>query len=284
MKQNMDTSVTYEPDKSVRQGYVSLWQDMLRELTTSKWLTYQLFLRDMKNTYKQSLGGIFWSLVMPFLALGTFVFLSGTGIVSLGEISTPYPIFAIMGLAFWQVFSAGLISCTGALTKAGTMVAKINFPRITLVLGAIGQALIAFLVQLAVLVVLFFIYKFSPSWMIVFLPLALIPVLLLTLGLGLILSIINGVARDLERIIGAVMPFLLLLTPVLYARPQAGMLGLLTRYNPVYYLITAPRELALEGTIREPTAYLVSVVLSVIVFFLCWMAFHLSSTRISERI
>ncbi len=284
MKQDMDTLVTYEPDKSVRQGYFSLWQDMIRELTTSKWLTYQLFLRDMKNTYKQSLGGIFWALIMPFLALGTFVFLNGTGIVSLGEIDAPYPIFAIMGLAFWQVFSTGLVSCTGALTRAGAMVSKINFPRITLVIGAIGQALIGFLAQLVVTVILFFIYKYSPSWVIIFLPLTLVPILLLTLGLGMILSIINGVARDLERIIGAVMPFLLLMTPILYARPQTGMLGLLTRYNPVYYLVTAPRELALEGAIKEPGAYLVSAVLSVIVFSLCWMAFHLSSTRISERI
>ena len=69
-----------------------------------------MFLRDIKSMYKQSFVGVFWTLVIPFITLGTFVLLNRSGVFSLGDIDVPYPIFAILGLAFWQIFSAGIIA------------------------------------------------------------------------------------------------------------------------------------------------------------------------------
>ena len=120
--------------------------------------------------------------------------------------------------------------------------------------------------------------------MIITIPLTLIPVVLLTLGLGLIFSLINGVVRDLGRVVGMVVSFLLFLTPIMYAKPESGMLEIITRYNPIYYLVSFPRDLALHGSLAEPGGYLYSVAFSAVLFLLCWMAFHLTETRIAERI
>lgn len=274
----------YEPDKAIRQGYISLWKEMFGEIKSSKWLIWQLALRDIKAMYKQSFAGMFWAVLMPLFALGTFIVLNRAGVFTLGEIDVPYPIFAVIGLAFWQIFASGIVACTGALSKAGSMVAKINFPRESLVVSAMGRAFISFFIQIVLVIVFFFIYGFSPSWMTLFLPLMFIPILLFTLGLGLILSLINGVARDLERMIGVVMTFLLFLTPVMYAKPQSGLLLTLTKFNPVYYMVAAPRDLALNGSLSEPMGYFYSVILSIVLFIVCWMAFHLTETRVSERI
>ena len=279
-----EKTTIYLPDNSIRKGYVSLFKEMIEELVTSRWLTWQLFKRDFSAMYKQSLLGVFWALVIPFISVGTFVFLNRAGIFSIGDINMPYPIFALAGMALWQLFSTGLISSTNSLVKAGGMITKINFTRESLVISAVGQAIISFLIQMVFVFALFLWYGISPPWMLVLLPLAVIPLLLLALGLGFIFSLINCILRDVGNMISVSITFLLFLTPILYAKPASGIAAVASHYNPLYYLISVPRDLLILGGTAELQGYMYSALLSVVVFFVCWTAFHLTETRIAERI
>jgi lipopolysaccharide transport system permease protein len=274
----------YLPDNSIRKGYVSLFKEMIEELTASRWLTWQLFKRDFSAMYKQSLLGIFWALVVPFISVGTFIFLNRAGIFSIGDIAIPYPIFAVAGMALWQLFSTGLIASTNSLVNAGAMITKINFTREALVISAMGQAIVSSLIQIVVVFLLFLWYEIMPPWTLVLVPLAVLPLLLLTLGLGFVFSLINGVLRDVGNMISVSITFLLFLTPVLYAKPASGIAAVASHYNPLYYLTSVPRDLLILGGTTELQGYLYSALLSVVVFFVCWAAFHLSETRIAERI
>ena len=80
------------------------------------------------------------------------------------------------------------------------------------------------------------------------------------------------------------MTFLMFLTPVLYAKPTTGILARITEYNPLYYLVSAPRDLVLMGTVPELKGFLISSVISVIILIICLIAFHLTETRIAERV
>ncbi len=80
------------------------------------------------------------------------------------------------------------------------------------------------------------------------------------------------------------MTFLMFLTPVLYAKPTTGILARITEYNPLYHLISMPRDLVLMGTVLEPKGFLISTVISVIILIVCLVAFHLTETRIAERV
>jgi lipopolysaccharide transport system permease protein len=108
--------------------------------------------------------------------------------------------------------------------------------------------------------------------------------MLLTLGLGFILSLLNGIVRDIGNILSVLMTFLLILTPVLYAKPTTGILATLTNYNPLYYLVSVPRDLILMGTTSEWKGFLIASIISVIVFMVCVVVFHLTETRVAERI
>jgi lipopolysaccharide transport system permease protein len=80
------------------------------------------------------------------------------------------------------------------------------------------------------------------------------------------------------------MTFLMFLTPVLYAKPKTGILKPVTRFNPLYYLVSVPREIILKGTTTEWKGYILSVVISIIVFLVGLVIFHLTETRVTERI
>ncbi len=276
--------IKYEPERSIKQGYISLWKEMFKDTRESKWLIRQLFLRDFKAMYNQSLLGVLWAIIIPLITLGTFIVLRSSGLFSVGAIEVPYPIYALLGLIFWQLFVTGILQSTNSLTSAGTMIKKINFPREALIFASFGNTIVSFLIQIVIVSILFSIYGFVPNWKFVLFPLMVIPILLLTCGLGFIFSIINGIIRDLGRILSLGLTFLLFVTPILYEIPESGVVATLARVNPLFYLSTAPRDIALTGTISYPFGFFISCALSVFVFFFCWMAFHLTETRIAERI
>lgn len=275
---------TYEPDNSLKKGYFSIFSEIYYEIKNNRWLIFQLFKRDFYALYKQSFMGVLWAFIVPLVSVGTFVILNQSGIFSTGDISIPYPIYATMGMAFWQLFSAGLIASSTSLVNAGSMVTKINFSKKSLVIASTGQSIISFLIQFGLVLILCAILNYAPSIDILLTPLFVIPIILITLGIGFMLSIINGVMRDIGNIISLALTFLMFLTPVLYTRPAEGFLRTITNYNPMYYLISIPREAVLTGTMIDLKGYLLAIIISLVIFVSCLIAFHLTETRIAERI
>jgi lipopolysaccharide transport system permease protein len=131
---------------------------------------------------------------------------------------------------------------------------------------------------------LFFAYGFTPDISILAIPIVIAPIFLLTLGMGLILSLLNGIVRDIGNILGVLMTFFMFLTPVLYEKPASGILAHVTNFNPLYYLVSAPRELVLMGKISEWEGFLLASITALFIFVVCMIVFHLTETRVSERI
>ena len=275
---------TYEPDNSLKKGYFFIFKEIFNEIIENRWLTFQLFKRDFFAIYKQSFIGVFWALIIPLVSVGTFILLNRSGVFSIGKINVPYPIYAVLGMAFWQLFSTGLIACANSLVKAGSMIVKINFSKKSLVIASLGQSIVSFFIQTILVIILFFYYRYVPNIAVLLAPFAIIPIVLLTLGLGLILSILNGIMRDIGNILSMLMTFLMFLTPVLYSKPTSGILARLTNYNLLYYLVSTPREVVLTGTISEPKGFIIASICSVIIFIICFLIFHLTETRVTERI
>ena len=277
-------TTTYEPDNSLKKGYLSLFKEIVEEFKKNRWLTYQLFKRDFFTLYKQSFIGILWAFIIPLVSVGTFILLNRSGVFSIGKINVPYPIYAILGMAFWQLFSTGLINSSNALVKAGSMIVKINFSKKSLVIASAGQSIVSFLIQIVLVFILFIYYKIAPSIAMLLIPLFMIPIMLLTLGLGFIFSLLNGVVRDIGNVLSILMTFLMFLTPILYAKPSFGILSRITDYNPLYYLTSVPREIVLTGVITEWKGFIIASIISFCIFIICLIVFHLTETRVAERI
>lgn len=274
----------YEPDNSLKKGYLNIFSEIFNELRKNTWLTYQLFKRDFLAMYKQSFIGVLWALIIPLVSVATFILLNKSGLLNFGDIGVPYMIYALIGMMFWQLFSIGIIASSNSLVNAGPMIIRINFSKKSLVIASVAQSIVAFLIQLILVGILFVAYGFVPTTGIYLLPLLIIPLLFLTLGFGFILSILNGVIRDVGNAISLIIAFLLFLTPVLYSKPATGILAKATSYNILYYLISGPRELILTGVIPELKGFLISCIISIILFVVCLVVFHLTETRITERV
>ena len=273
--------VTYEPDNSLKKGIFSLFAEIAGEIVRNRWLIFQLFKRDFFTVYKQSFIGVLWAFIIPIISVGTFIILNQSGVFSMGEIAVPYPVYAILGMAFWQLFAAGLVAGSNSLVKAGSMIVKINFSKKALVFASAGQSLVSFLIQLVLVAVLLFYYGLAPSLHTLLLPVLVIPIMLLTFGIGFIFSLLNGVMRDIGNALSVLLTFLMFLTPVLYARPTTGLLVKVTAYNPLFYLVSGPRELILTGTMTEWRGFAAASAIALVVFTVCLYIFHLTETRVT---
>ena len=132
------------------------------------------------------------------------------------------------------------------------------------------------------LAILMLIYQAAPKWTAVFFPLMVLPVVLFTLGLGLILSFTSVIVRDVVNFVSLATTFLMFLTPVLYPAPPSSFFGSLMMVNPLAGLISASRDVVFTGYLTDPSSFVWSAILSVVLLLLAWRVFHLVEFKMGE--
>jgi len=280
---NSERVVVYRPDQN-RGWAPSIWLAMARDLVASRELIWRLFVRDFSARYKQSLLGVFWAVLLPVCAVGTFMVLNSSGILEVGSTEAPYPAWALLNLTVWQVFAAGLTATTGSIVAGGSMVVKINFPKTALVIASLGNVVVETAIRVLMIVVVFAWYGVSPKATVILAPLVLIPVLALTLGLGLVLSLFNALLRDVIHVVTIGVTFLLFMTPVLYADPGHSLLSRLNSLNPMAIFVRTARDLVLNGTLEDPVRFFWFTVASVALLLISWRLFTIVEPRMVERV
>ena len=271
----------YTPHGHLGMG-VEAWREMFAELVSSRELTWRFFMRDISARYRQSVFGYLWAILPALLTTATFTWLNRTNVLPVKGTILPYPVFVLLGMSVWQLFATGLTNATQSLVNAGSLISKIGFPRETLVISAFGQSVFDFLVRIALLAAAFALYHVMPAPTVLLIPVMLVPLCLLTLGLGFLFALINGVLRDMGQMVTFALMFGMFLTPVVY--PAQGMKSWLMTLNPVSPFVVAAQDLTTRGHLTQPGAYLWASLFSAVVFMLSWRIFHLTEPRIAERI
>ena len=272
----------YTPDLIRKMGW-RVWPIMVGDLARSRELIWRLILRDLSVRYRQSLLGYTWALLPPVVMVAIFAFLSRTRVLPIGETSLPYVAYALWSIGVWQLFSGCLQACTHSLVSAGPLVTKINFPKEALLIGALGQPVFDFLIRLIPVIIVFIWQGVVPAWQALFLPLFLVPVILLALGVGFFLAIGNLLLRDIGNALGLVLAFGMFLAPVLYPPPVEWPFVLINILNPFSPLLIATQDLIATGHLTMPSAFAFSCLVSIFVFLVGWRFFGVSIQRIAEK-
>jgi lipopolysaccharide transport system permease protein len=279
---------TYTPRGPIRAGIkgpFKVTKLMVLELLSAKELVWRLFVRDFKSKYRQSALGVAWAIVMPIVTVGMFIGMNRSGILNISDVDIPYPLYAIIGLTIWSVFTVGLTACTSALLTAGSMVVKINFPKGALVFAASGQGIVEFFIRSLLIGLAFLYFGITPHWSgLIMGLLCLIPLYLIMIGIGFILSLAAGVLRDIINVLNLILMAIMLLSPILYPITGDNFLAEVNIWNPFNYFINVPRDLIVKGSSSFINEFLLATVLSLLVFYFGWKLFYFAQTKIAERI
>ena len=185
------------------------WKDL--------WKFRELFLflawRDLLVRYKQTVIGVAWSVIRPFLTMVVFTIIFGK-LAKFPSEGVPYPILVFAAMLPWQMFTHAVSESSNSLIANAGMLSKVYFPRMVLPASAVLVSLADFLISFAVLAVIMVWYQFIPSWRIVTLPIFLFLALTLSLGFGTWLASLNVKYRDFRYIVSFLLQFGLYISPV----------------------------------------------------------------------
>ena len=188
----------------------------LKDLWIYRELVYFMTWRDLKVRYKQTLLGASWAVLQPFLTMVVFSIFFG-GLAQVSSDNVPYPIFSYTALLPWTLFSKALLDASKSLVSSSHIITKIYFPRIILPLATILAGIVDFLIAFVVLLGMMVYYQVSPTVNIWTLPLFFLLALVTAMGVGLWLSALNVLYRDINYATHFITQFWMFITPIVYS-------------------------------------------------------------------
>src|SRR6267142_5065932 len=209
-------------------GWVPL---KLGELWGYREVLYYLVWRDIKIRYRQTIIGMAWAVIQPFMTMVVFSIFFGR-LARMPSDGVPFPLFAFAALVPWTFFANGLTLSANSLVHSGNLITKVYFPRLLVPMARVLTGLPDLALSSSVLVGMIWWYGLLQArpallWLPVFALLAFVT----ALGVGLWLSALNVQYRDIQHVV----PFLVLLW--LFATTIAYPSSLLTEpWRTVYGL------------------------------------------------
>ena len=248
------------------------------------WRYRELFLilawRDVAVRYKQTIIGVAWAVIRPFLTVVVFTVIFGklAGLPSDGTV--PYALMVFAGMLPWYLFATSLGEASNSLVSNANLISKVYFPRLIVPCATVVVSLIDFLISFVILAGMMLWYRFSPSPQILLLPLFIVLALLASIGPGLWITSLNVKYRDFRYVIPFIVQFGLYVSPVGFSSsvvPEKWRL--LYNLNPMVGVIDGFRWCILGGDspLYWP-GFLVS--LAIVAFFL-WLG--VSRFRLMEK-
>ena len=251
-----------EPGRAEKNYWRDLWN--YRELFVV------LASRDISVRYKQTVIGVAWALIRPFLTMIVFTVIFGKVAKLPSEGSAPYALMVFAGMLPWTFFSTALSEASNSLVSNANLISKVYFPRLIVPTATIVVAFVDFLISFVILIGMMVWYQYAPGFQILLLPLFVLIAFLASLGPGLFLTSLNVKYRDFRFVIPFIVQFGLYISPVGFSSSVISeKWRLLYSLNPMVGVIDGFRWCILGGESKiDWTAF--SLSLAVTAFFL-WL-------------
>jgi lipopolysaccharide transport system permease protein len=226
----------------------SLWQH--------RQLILQMTQREVVGRYKGSVFGLAWSFFNPVLMLSVYTFVFaivfkarwGASAVSASDSKGEFAIVLFVGMIVHALMAEVLNRAPSLIGVNQNFVKRVVFPLEILPVIAMGAAIFHALISLLVLVIVFALFNGYVQWTVLFIPIVILPLVVLTLGLAWMLSSLGVFLRDVSQTIGIFTTVLMFMAPVFYpvnALPEAMRPWLMA--NPLTFIIEQSREVLVWG-------------------------------------
>lgn len=236
------------------------------------WDLILLFVRrDFVTYYKQSILGPLWYIIQPMFNTVVFTLIFGN-VAKIPTDGIPPFIFYLSGNVVWGYF-AHCLSQTGNTFVANAQVfGKVYFPRITVPISIAITGMLQFLIQFTIFLGFLLFFKLSgsviqPNIYVLFLPLTLLHMAVLSVGMGLLISALTAKYRDLTFAMGFLVQLWMYLTPIVYPLSEVpDNLRTIILINPMTAVVESFRGAFLGATSLTIGELALSITLTILVF------------------
>ena len=197
---------------TARRGWMAL---DLGELWAYRELLYFFVWRDIKVRYKQTAIGAAWAVLQPLMTMVVFSLFFGV-LAKIPSQGLPYPVFYYCALLPWTYFATAMQSATNIVVDQQRVITKVYFPRVVLPIASVLSGLVDFAVAFVFFLAMMAYYRILPGAAALWLPVFTLLAVLTALGVGLWLSAMNALYRDVRYIVPFLVQFWMFGSPVAY--------------------------------------------------------------------
>lgn len=255
--------------------------DHLRTLYGYRNLIWTLAWGEFKQRYKNSVLGYFWSLLEPLLMLVVlYVVFSNLMRIQVEY----YQLFLLLGIILWNFLSRATSMGLNAILGKPSMVQKIYFPREVLVISSCITALLMSIFESLVFIAFMTVFQVPLSANLIYVPLILVLLFLVSLGLSLALAALNVFYRDVQFIWAVILQAGFFATPILYPvtifpETLQGIFLL----NPMAHIIISARDAIIYSTPAAAGSLLYAGIMSAITLIIGYIIFAHYEPRFAEE-
>jgi len=225
-------------------------------LWRNRHLIVQMTKREVLRLYKGSIIGLAWAFFNPIFMLAVYTVIFsvvfkarwGSDRFDGDENKLQFAVVIFVGMIVLGLVSDALNRAPGLILSNVNYVKKVVFPIEILPVVAMGTAFFHSLISLSVLLAALVFFNGYLNWTVVFIPLILLPLLILSTGLSWILASLGVFLRDVGQVTGVITRMLLFLSPVFYqvtAVPEKFRPIIMA--NPLTFIIQQAREVLIWG-------------------------------------
>ena len=243
--------------------------------------------RDFTAKYKQTVLGPLWAVIQPLLTTVVFSIIFGslagltTSDVAGQAIQMPSFLFYMIGTITWSYFSSTVSANSNTFIANRSIMGKVYYPRIVTPISTAISNLISFGIQVVLFCVIALVYallgqaEIRISGYILLVPLLVVQLMMLSTGIGIIISSLTTKYRDLAMLVGFGLHLWQYLTPIPYglAMIPEKYMGLYM-LNPVTPIVTTMRYAFFGTGYFDLGWYVLSLAVTVVVFFIGLVMFN----------
>jgi lipopolysaccharide transport system permease protein len=275
----------YEPNET-HGGFIWGLQRAAGDITASRHVIMRLFWRDFIAQFRQKLLSYFWALLSPLLGIASFLFLFFIGILHPGEGEIPYPVYVMVGSTIWGCLPGAMGAVSGGLRAQADLIMRTRIPKVALALSSLAGLSYGILISMATITSLFILTGVTPTWWLLAYPLLVLPMVLLGTAIGLVLSVLGSIARDLTPMVTQALALVMYVTPVVYLHSTIHdtFVKALIAWNPMSYLVDVPRSLICLGRADNTGVFLMVALGTVMLVMIGLRTFYLLEDLVAERL
>ena len=254
--------------------------DIFPLLWRQRMLLWQFAVRNVQVRTRGSFLGVFWMVLNPLLMMALYstvfgLIFNGRYGVHPDETAIDYALGIFLSLTIFQLIAEVMGVSTTIIFGNSNIVKKVVFPLEILPVAQVGASIYHFGISICLVFLGIVLLGHPLTWMAALLPVVLVPILLLSVGIGWFFAALGVYVRDLTSLIQFLSLLLLYSSAVFYTIDDVpDSIYAFLKFNPIAHLIQQSRKVVLwdQPLEFEPMAYAYGV--AVVVFFLGYLTFR----------
>ena len=217
------------------------------DLWTHRELLWQFTLRNVELRHKGSHLGLVWSFLNPLLMLGLYVLVFGYifggsfGILP-HETRVDYALGIFLGLTLFHFVAEVLGVAPSIIVGNPNFVKKVVFPLEILPAASVGGAAFHLLISLGLALLSLLLFGHGIPLGILWLPVILVPLILLGLGISWFFSALGVFFRDISQVMQFLSMTLMWSSAVFFTAQKYPAAWPYLRFNPLLLAIDLTRD------------------------------------------